>query len=135
MERNYARSNEEFKTINITTLEYGKIVKAFFRCKRKQLLSEAFNSPKINNKPKGRRTIETCDPLIKKECNRDFLIFPIRKIVELPSIEDLSKKLGEGFNILVIDVDLDDVCFATYNIDADGYKRIFIDRIKWNIGE
>jgi IS605 OrfB family transposase len=90
---------------------------------------------KINNKPKGRRTIETCDPVIKKEGNRYFLIFPIRKIVELPSIKDLSKKLDKKFNILAIDVNLDDVCFAVYKIDANSYKRIFIDRIKWNIGE
>jgi len=135
LERNYVRTNDEFKTVNITTLEYRKIVKAFYRCKRKQLLLEALDSPKINNKPKGRRTIEVCNPLIKKECNKYFLVFPLRKIVELPSIEDLSKKLNDGFNILAIDVNLDDVCFAMYNVNANGYKRIFIDRAKWNIKE
>jgi IS605 OrfB family transposase len=98
-------------------------------------LLEALNSLKINNKLKGRRTIETCNPLIKKEDNRYFLIFPIRKFVELPSIEDLSKMLNEGFNILSIDINLDDVCFAIYKVDANGYKRIFIERIKWNIAE
>jgi IS605 OrfB family transposase len=135
LERNYARSEDDFETLNITSLEPYRTIKAFFRCKRKSLLLEALNSLKINNKPKGRRTIETCDPVIKKEGNRYFLIFPIRKIVELPSIEDLSKKLDEGFNILAIDVNLDDVCFAIYNIDTNGYRRIFIDRMKWNIKE
>jgi transposase len=135
LERSYARSSDDFETLNITSLEPYRTIKAFFRCKRKQLLLEALNSLKINNKLKGRRTIETCNPLIKKEDNRYFLIFPIRKIVELPSIEDLSKMLNEGFNILSIDINLDDVCFAIYKIDANGYKRIFIDRIKWNIKE
>jgi IS605 OrfB family transposase len=135
LERNYARSNDGFETLNITSLEPYKTIKVFFKCKRKQMLIEALNSPKINNKLKGRKTIEVCDPIIKKEDNRYFLIFPIRKLVELPSIEDLSKMLNEGFNILTIDVNLDDVCFAVYKIDANGYKRIFIDRIKWNIAE
>jgi IS605 OrfB family transposase len=135
LHRNYSRSSDDFETISITSLEPYKTIKAWFRCKRKQLLIEALNSLKINNKPKGRRTIEVCDPLIKKEDNRYFLIFPIRKIVELPSIEDLSKKLDEGFNILTIDINLDDVCFAIYKVDANSYKRIFIDRIKWNIAE
>ena len=134
LERNYARSTDGFKTVNITTLEPYKTIKVFYRCKRKSLLLEALNSPKINNKPK-RRTIETCDPLIKKESNRYFLIFPLRKLVELPSVEDLSKKLDGGFNILSIDINLDNVCYAIYNVDANGYKRIFINRIKWNIGE
>jgi IS605 OrfB family transposase len=96
------------------------------------LLIEALNSPK---RTKHFKEIELCDPLIKKEDNRYFLIFPIRKLVELPSIEDSSKKLDKKFNILAIDVNLDDVCFAVYKIDANSYKRIFIDRIKWNIGE
>jgi len=135
LERNYARSSDGFETISITSLEPYRTIKALFRCKRKQLLLEALNSLKINNKLKGRRTIETCNPLIKKEDNRYFLIFPIRKIVELPSIEDLSKMLNDGLNILSIDINLDDVCFAIYKIDANGYKRIFIDRIKWNIKE
>jgi len=59
----------------------------------------------------------------------------LRKLVELPSVEDLSKKLDGGFNILSIDINLDNVCYAIYNVDANGYKRIFINRIKWNIGE
>jgi hypothetical protein len=33
------------------------------------------------------------------------------------------------------DINLDDVCYAIYNVDANSHKRIFIDRIKWNIGE
>jgi IS605 OrfB family transposase len=135
LHRNYARSSDDFETISITSLESYKTIKAFFRCKRKQLLIEALNSLKINNKLKGRRIIETCDPLIKKEDNRYFLIFPIRKIVELPSIEDLSKMLNEGFNILAIDINLDDVCYAIYKVDANGYKRNFIERIKWNVEE
>jgi IS605 OrfB family transposase len=135
LERNYARSGDDFETLNITSLEPYRTIKAWFRCKRKQLLIEALNSLKINNKPKGRRTIEVCDPLIKKEDNRYFLVFPIRKLVELPSIEDLSKKLDKKFNILAIDVNLDDICFAVYKVNANGYKRIFIDRIKWNIAE
>jgi IS605 OrfB family transposase len=135
LERNYVRSNDEFKTVNITTLEPYKTIKAFYRCKRKQLLIDALNSLKINNKPKGRRTIELCDPLIKKEDNRYFLIFPLRKLVKLPTVEDLSKKLDEGFTILTIDINLDNVCYAIYNVDANSYKRIFIDRIKWNIAE
>jgi IS605 OrfB family transposase len=134
LERNYTRSDNKFVTLHITSLEPYKTIKAFFRCKRKQLLLEALSSLKINNKPKGRRTIETCNPLIKKEDNRYFLIFPIRKIVELPSIQDLSKMLNE-FNILAIDINLSNVCFAIYKVDANGYKRIFIDRIKWNIAE
>jgi IS605 OrfB family transposase len=135
LERNYVRTNDEFKTVNITTLEYRKIVKAFYRCKRKQLLLEALESLKINNKPKGRKTIEVCDPIIKKENNRYFLIFPIRKLVKLPSIEDLSKMLNDGFNILAIDINLDDVCYAIYKVNVNNYKRIFIERIKWNIAE
>jgi IS605 OrfB family transposase len=135
LERNYARSSDGFETLNTTSLEPYRTIKAFFRCKRKQLLIEALNSLKINNKPKGRRIIETCDPLIKKEDNRYFLIFPIRKLVELPSIEDLSKMLNEGFNILCIDINLDDVCFAVYKVNVNNYKRIFIERIKWNVEE
>jgi len=135
LHRNYARSNDGFETINITSLESYKTIKVWFRCKRKQLLIEALNSLKINNKSKGRRIIETCNPIIKREDNRYILIFPIRKIVELPSIEDLSKMLNDGFNILTIDVNLDNVCYAVYKVDANGYKRIFIDRIKWNIAE
>jgi len=132
LERNYVRSNDEFKTVNTTSLEPYRILKAFFRCKRKSLLLEALNSPK---RTKHFKEIELCDPLIKKEDNRYFLIFPIRKLVELPSIEDLSKMLNEGFNVLTIDINLDNVCYAIYKIDANGYKRIFIDRIKWNIAE
>jgi hypothetical protein len=132
LERSYARSNDGFKTLNITSLEPYRIIKAFFRCRRKQLLIEALNSLK---RTKHFKEIELCDPLIKKEDNRYFLIFPIRKIVELPSIEDLSKKLDDGFNILTININLDDVCFAIYKVNANGYKRIFIDRIKWNVGE
>jgi hypothetical protein len=75
LERNYVRTNDEFKTVNITTLEYRKIVKAFYRCKRKQLLLEALESLKINNKPKGRKTIEVCDPIIKKKTIDIFLYF------------------------------------------------------------
>ncbi|MEM3418606.1 MAG: transposase, partial [Nitrososphaerota archaeon] len=90
---------------------------------------------KINNKIKGRRTIEVCDPIIKKQDNRYYLIFPIRKLVELPTIEELSNKLNEGFNILSIDINLDDVCYGIYKITANNYKRIFIDRIKWNVAE
>jgi IS605 OrfB family transposase len=135
LHRNYARSSDDFKTISITSLEPYRTIKAWFKCKRKQLLIEALISLKINNKLKGRRIIETCNPLIKKEDNRYFLIFPIRKIIELPSIEDLSKMLNDGFNILTIDVNLDDICFAVYKIDANGYKRIFIGRMKWNIAE
>ena len=107
----------------------------WLKCKRKSLLLKALNSLKVNNKPKGRRTIEVCDPIIKKEDNRYFLIFPLRKNVELPNIEDLSKKLDEGFNILSIDINLDDVCYAIYKVNANNYRRIFIDRIKWNIAE
>jgi len=132
LERSYARSNDDFETLNITSLEPYKTIKAFFRCKRKSLLLEALNSLK---RTKHFKEIELCDPLIKKEDNGYFLIFPIRKIVELSNIEDLSKKLDKKFNILAIDVNLDDVCFAIYKIDANGYKRIFIDRIKWNIAE
>jgi IS605 OrfB family transposase len=132
LERNYARSSDDFETISITSLEPYRTMKAWFRCKRKQLLIKALNSPK---RTKHFKEIELCDPLIKKEDNRYFLIFPIRKIVKLPSIEDLSKMLNEKFNILSIDVNLDDVCYAIYKIDANGYKRIFIDRIKWNIAE
>jgi len=132
LHRNYARSSDDFETISITSLEPYRTIKALFRCKRKRLLIEALNSPK---RTKHFKEIELCDPLIKKEDNRYFLIFPIRKIVELPSIEDLSKMLNEKFNILSIDVNLDDVCYAIYKIDANGYKRIFIDRIKWNIAE
>jgi len=132
LERNYARSSDDFETISITSLEPYRTMKAWFRCKRKQLLIKALNSPK---RTKHFKEIELCDPLIKKEDNRYFLIFPIRKIVELPSIEDLSKMLNDGLNILSIDINLDDVCFAIYKIDANGYKRIFIDRIKWNIKE
>jgi len=132
LERNYVRSNDEFKTVNTTSLEPYRILKAFFRCKRKSLLLEALNSPK---RTKHFKEIELCDPIIKKEDNRYFLIFPIRKLVELPSIEDLSKKLNEGFNVLTIDVNLDNVCYAVYKVDVNGYKRIFIDRIKWNIAE
>jgi|GEM_PF-4386089 len=132
LERNYTRSGDGFETLNITSLEPYRTIKAFFRCRRKRLLIEALNSPK---RTRHFKEIEVCDPLIKKEDNRYFLIFPIRKLVELPSIEDLSKKLDEGFNILTIDINLDDVCFAIYKVNANGYKRIFIDRIKWNIGE
>jgi hypothetical protein len=132
LERNYARSSDDFETLNITSLECRKVVKAFFRCKRKQLLIEALNSPK---RTKHFKEIELCDPLIKKEDNRYFLIFPIRKLVELLNIKDLSKKLDKKFNILAIDVNLDNICFAVYKVDANNYKRIFIDRIKWNVGE
>jgi IS605 OrfB family transposase len=132
LERNYARSSDDFETISITSLEPYRTLKAFFRCKRKSLLLEALNSPK---RTKHFKEIELCDPLIKKEDNRYFLIFPIRKIVKLPSIEDLSKMLNEKFNILSIDINLDDVCCAIYKIDANGYKRLFINRIKWNIAE
>jgi IS605 OrfB family transposase len=132
LERSYARSSDDFETISITSLEPYRTIKAFFRCKRKSLLLEALNSPK---RTKHFKEIELCDPIIKKEDNRYFLIFPIRKLVKLLNIEDLSKKLNEGFNILSIDINLDDVCFAIYKIDANGYKRIFIDRIKWNIAE
>jgi len=132
LERNYARSSDDFETISITSLEPYRTIKAFFRCKRKSLLLEALNSPK---RTKHFKEIELCDPLIKKEDNRYFLIFPIRKLVELPNIEDLSKMLNDGLNILTIDVNLDDVCFAVYKVNANSYKRIFIDRIKWNIAE
>jgi putative transposase len=43
--------------------------------------------------------------------------------------------LNDGFNILAIDVNLDDVCYAIYKVNVNNYKRIFIDRIKWNIAE
>jgi IS605 OrfB family transposase len=135
LERNYVRTNDEFKTVIITTLEPYRTIKVWLKCKRKSLLLKALNSLKVNNKPKGRRTIEVCDPIIKKEDNRYFLIFPLRKNVELPNIEDLSKKLDEGFNILSIDINLDDVCYAIYKVNANNYRRIFIDRIKWNIAE
>jgi IS605 OrfB family transposase len=135
LERNYVRTNDEFKTVIITTLEPYRTIKVWLKCKRKSLLLKALNSLKVNNKPKGRRTIEVCDPIIKKEDNRYFLIFPLRKNVELPNIEDLSKKLDEGFNILSIDINLDDVCYAIYKVNANNYRRIFIDRIKWNIVE
>ncbi|MEM2668412.1 MAG: transposase [Candidatus Methanomethylicaceae archaeon] len=135
LERNYVRTNDEFKTVIITTLEKYKTINAWFRCKRKQLLIEALNSPKINNKTKGRRTIEVCNPLIKKQDNRYFLIFPIRKLVKLSTIEELSNELDESFNILSIDINLDDVCYAIYKVNNNNYKRIFIDRIKWNIAE
>jgi IS605 OrfB family transposase len=131
LERSYARSNDSFETLNITSLECRKVVKAFFRCRRKRLLIEALNSPK---RTKHFKEIELCDPIIKKEDNRYFLIFSIRKLVELPSIEDLSEMLNE-FNILAMDINLSNVCFAVYKVDANGYKRIFIDRIKWNISE
>ncbi|MEM3420541.1 MAG: IS200/IS605 family accessory protein TnpB-related protein, partial [Nitrososphaerota archaeon] len=90
------------------------------------------NSPK---RTKHFKALEVCDPIIKKQDNRYFLIFPIRKLVELPTIEELSNKLNEGFNILSIDINLDDVCYAIYKINANNYKRLFIDRIKWNIAE
>jgi IS605 OrfB family transposase len=132
LERSYARSSDDFKTLNITSLECRKIVKAFYRCKRRSLLLKTLNSPK---RTKHFKEIELCDPTIKKEDNRYFLIFPIRKLVELPNIEDLSKMLNKGFNILAIDINLDDVCFAVYKVNVNNYKRIFIDRIKWNIAE
>ena len=132
LERNYVRSNDEFKTVNTTSLEPYRTIKAFFRCKRKSLLLEALNSLK---RTKHFKEIELCDPLIKKEDNGYFLIFPIRKIVELSNIEDLSKKLDKKFNILAIDVNLDNICFAVYKVNTNDYKRIFIDRIKWNIAE
>jgi len=132
LERNYSRSSDNFETISITSLEPYRTIKAWFRCKRKQLLIKALNSPK---RTKHFKEIELCDPLIKKEDNRYFLIFPIRKLVELPNIEDLSKMLNDGLNILTIDVNLDNVCFAVYKVNANSYKRIFIDRIKWNIAE
>jgi IS605 OrfB family transposase len=132
LHRNYSRSSNNFESISITSLECRKIVKAFYRCKRKSLLLKALNSPK---RTKHFKEIELCNPLIKKEDNRYFLIFPIRKLVELPSIEDLSKMLNEGFNILSIDINLDDVCYAIYKVNVNSYKRIFINRIKWNIAE
>jgi len=135
LERNYVRTNDEFKTVIITTLEKYKTINAWFKCKRRQLLIDALNSLKINNKIKGRKTIEICDPIIKKANDRYFLIFPIRKFIELQTIEDLSKKLNEGFNILSIDINLDDVCCAIYKVNANNYKRLFINRIKWNIAE
>ncbi|MEM2633783.1 MAG: transposase, partial [Nitrososphaerota archaeon] len=132
LERNYVRSNDGFKTVIITTLEKYKTINAWFKCGRKELLIEALNSPK---RTKHFKTLEVCDPIIKKEENRYFLIFPIRKLVELPTIEDLSNKLSEGFNILSIDINLDDVCYAIYKINNNNYKRMFIDRIKWNVVE
>ncbi|MEM2928392.1 MAG: transposase [Nitrososphaerota archaeon] len=135
LERNYVRSNDEFKTVILTTLEKYKTINCYFRCKRKQLLIEALNSPKTNNKTKGRKAIEVCDPIIKKQDNRYFLIFSIRKLVELLTIQELSNKLNEGFNILSIDINLDDICYAIYKININKFKRIFIDRIKWNITE
>ncbi|MEM1574740.1 MAG: zinc ribbon domain-containing protein [Nitrososphaerota archaeon] len=132
LERNYVRSNDGFKTVILTTLEKYKTINAWFRCKRKQLLIEALNSPK---RTKHFKAIEVCDPLIKKEDNRYFLIFPIRKLVKLSTIEELSNELDEGFNILSIDINLDDVCYAIYKVNTNNYKRIFIDRIKWNIAE
>ncbi|MEM2264043.1 MAG: zinc ribbon domain-containing protein, partial [Nitrososphaerota archaeon] len=132
LERNYVRSNDGFKTVILTTLEKYKTINAWFRCKRKQLLIEALNSPK---RTKHFKAIEVCDPLIKKEDNRYFLIFPIRKLVKLSTIEELSNELDEGFNILSIDINLDDVCYAIYKVNTNNYKRMFIDRIKWNIAE
>ena len=64
LERNYARSGDGFETLNITSLECRKIVKAFFRCRRKRLLIEALNSPK---RTKHFKEIELCDPIIKKK--------------------------------------------------------------------
>lgn len=46
LERNYVRTNDEFKTVIITTLEKYKTIKAWFRCKRKELLLKALNSQK-----------------------------------------------------------------------------------------
>jgi hypothetical protein len=46
LERSYARSEDDFETLNITSLEPYRTIKAFFRCKRKSLLLEALNSPK-----------------------------------------------------------------------------------------
>ncbi|MEM2083660.1 MAG: hypothetical protein QXV10_04015, partial [Nitrososphaerota archaeon] len=132
LERNYVRTNDEFKTVILTTLEKYKTINCYFRCKRKQLLIEALNSPK---RTKHFKAIEVCDPLIKKEDNRYFLIFPIRKLVKLSTIEELSNELDEGFNILSIDINLDDVCYAIYKVNTNNYKRLFIDRIKWNIVE
>jgi IS605 OrfB family transposase len=132
LERSYTRSNDGFETINITSLEPYRTIKAWFRCKRKQLLIEALNSPK---KTKHFKEIELCDPTLKKIDGKYFLLFPLRKLVELPNIEDLSKKLDDGFNILTIDINLDNVCYAVYKVDANSYKRIFIDRIKWSIVE
>ncbi|MEM3508505.1 MAG: zinc ribbon domain-containing protein [Nitrososphaerota archaeon] len=132
LERCSVRSNDSFKTIIITTLEKYKTINAWFKCKRKQLLIEALNSPK---RTKHFKTLEVCDPIIKKEDNRYFLIFPIRKLVELLTTEELSNKFNVGFNILSIDINLDDVCYAIYKVNTNNYKRIFIDRIKWNIVE
>ncbi|MEM2264985.1 MAG: hypothetical protein QXX03_07350, partial [Nitrososphaerota archaeon] len=36
LERNYVRTNDEFKTVIITTLEKRKTINCYFRCKRKQ---------------------------------------------------------------------------------------------------
>jgi len=50
----------------------------------------------IHQKEKNFKEIEVCNPIIKKANDRYFLIFPIRKLIELPIVKDLSKKLNEG---------------------------------------
>jgi IS605 OrfB family transposase len=99
------------------------------------LLIDALHSLKINNKIKGRRAVEVCDPTLKRIDEKYSLLFPLRKLVKLPSIEDLSKKLDKGFNVLTIDINLNNICYSIFNVDANGYKRIFIGRIKWNVEE
>ena len=125
-----------FRQVSLTTLEPKKPVVAEFRSRRWRLLRDALNSPTREGCEK-RHVLEVCKPkLIYNTCDRKFyLIYAVRKLVSLPTEEELEKLLNEGFNVVGADINLDDVTYAVFHLSNGGAKRLHTGRCRWGIGE
>lgn len=137
LDRQNARfSDDKFRKVSLTTLEPYRTVEAEFRSRRWRLLKEALSSP-IREGCKKHHVLEVCNPkLTYDEHDRKLcLIYVVRKLVEIPGLEDFEKLLDEGFNVVSVDLNLDDVTYAVFHISNAKPKRLHIDRCRWGVGE
>jgi len=129
-------TDKDFGHVALTTLTPYETVVAEFCCRRCTLLKEASDSP-IREGCKRRHVLETSHPkLVYDESDKKFyLIYVIRKLVSLPTLDELEAALNHGFNIVSVDINLDDLTYAVFHLNNGEEKRLHIGRCRWNVGE
>jgi len=129
-------SDDSFRQVSLTTLEPKQPVVAEFHCKRWKLLKEALNSP-IREGCKKHHVLEVCNPKLTydKRDRKLYLVYVIRKLVELPELKELEELLKNGFNVVSLDINLDDVTYTVFHLTNTQVKRLRTYRYGWNINE
>lgn len=128
----YARfKNMDLRSVAITTLDPRQPIVAEFRCRRSRLLMEALNSP-LRDGSERRHVLEVCNPrLIWDRDDKLYLIYTVRKLVEISTLDDL--KSLDQFIFLSVDINTSDVAMGVFKHPE--MRQLIFHRFSWNYGE